>query len=114
MRRKLFVLSAAQLVRIHVVLQFLDWSTTLFMILSTSTAMEANPVIRFILDSPGGIWWFTAIKLSVCGIIGWIIPKSLEGSPGCAWVWRALAIFYLIVVLNNSIGIAMLLMLENS
>ena len=108
LRHKLFILSAGQLAVTHIVLQLLDLVTTLFVVLHTSTALEVNPIMRFVLDTPGGMWWFAALKLTVCGILTWIIPKSLEDSPGCAWIWRILAVFYLIVVLNNLIGVAMI------
>lgn len=106
---KLFVLSATQLVVTHIVLQLLDLVTTLFVILHTSTSLEVNPVIRFILNTPGGMWWLTALKLVMCGILWWMIPKSLEDSPSYAWVWRGMAIFYLIVVLNNLVAVTMIL-----
>lgn len=109
LRHKLFILSAGQLAVTHIVLQLLDLVTTLFVVLHTSTALEVNPIMRFVLDAPNGMWWFATLKLITCGILVWIIPKSLEDSPSLAWVWRALAIFYLIVVLNNSIGVAMIL-----
>ncbi len=112
--RKLFVLSAAQLVVTHIVLQLLDLTTTLFIIAHTSTAVEANPIMKFVLDTPGGMWSFAALKLTVCGILTWIIPRSLKDSPGCAWTWRALAIFYLVVIFNNLIGVAMIFIGQGS
>jgi len=111
MRHKLFVLSPKQLVWIHVVLQMLDWITTLFVIAHVSTEVEANPIVRLILEGTYGMWWFTAAKLAMCGLIMWIIPKSLSASPNHAWVWRALAILYIAIVLSNLVGVAIVCML---
>ena len=106
LRHKLFVLSPRQLAWTHVILQILDWITTLFVIAHVSTAAEGNPIIRWILESANGMWLFTAVKLAMCGILMWIIPKSLRISPNCVWVWRALAIVYIAIVLNNLVGVA--------
>ena len=89
----------------------LDWITTLFVIAHVSTEAEGNPIVRFILESANGMWWFTAAKLAMCSLIMWIIPKSLHMSPNCAWVWRALAILYIAIVLHNLMGVAIVCML---
>lgn len=111
LRHKFFVLSPRQLVWAHVVLQMLDWITTLFITANVSINVESNPIIRLILEGANGMWWFTAAKLAMCGLIMWIIPKSLRISPNHAWVWRALAILYIAIVLNNLVGVAIVCML---
>lgn len=103
---KCIALSPKQLVWTHVILQTLDWFTTLVIILNTHTELETNPVVRLILEAPGGMWLFTAVKAIVCGMIAWVLPWSLTGAP--RWVsliWELLAIVYLVIVLNNLVGV---------
>lgn len=106
LRKTLFVISPIQLIVTHMVLQMLDLATTLFIVSHTSTAVEGNPIVKFILDDPNGVWWFTAIKLALCAVIAWIIPRS-----PLIWPWRAVAILYLAVVLSNLVGVATVCML---
>jgi len=106
LRHKLFVLSPRQLAWTHVVLQTLDWATTLFLISSIHTGVESNPIVRFMLESPGGAWIFTAVKAIACVGIALVLPWSLK-KTGC-WMhllWRLLALAYVIVVLNNLVGV---------
>lgn len=111
LRRKLFVLTPRQLVWTHIVLQILDLLTTLFVVAHTNVSVEANPMVRWVLDSPHGFYWFAAIKVVACAALAIIIPVSLDRSPRSAWVWRALAILYLAVVLSNLWGVAAVCML---
>ncbi len=111
LRHKLFILSAGQLVWTLIVLQLLDCATTLFLIAHTSVDLESNPIVRLMLEAPGGMWWLVAAKLTVCGLIGWVVPWSLRHSPRMSWVWRALAIIYLAIVMGNLWGVAIVCML---
>ncbi|MHA2063091.1 MAG: DUF5658 family protein [Candidatus Thorarchaeota archaeon] len=111
LRKTLFVISPFQLVVTHMVLQVLDWATTLFVVLNTHTGVESNPIVRFMLNDPNGVWWFTAAKLALCIMLAWLIPRSLRNTPGYGWVWRSLAIIYFAVVLSNFVGVAIVCML---
>ncbi len=106
LKKTLFVISPIQLVVTHMVLQALDWATTVFIVSHTSTGVENNPLVRLILDAPNGIWWFAAVKLALCAAIAQMIPRSR-----LLWPWRALAILYLAVVLGNLAGVAIVCML---
>lgn len=110
LRTKLFILSASQLVKTHVVLQMLDWATTLFLILSIGTKVEVNPIMRYVLESPWGVGSFTAIKMAMCGLVAWVIPSSMKWLPNYMWIWRLLAMYYIGVVLNNLIGVVAVLL----
>lgn len=111
MRRKLFVLTPRQLVWIHVILQILDLLTTLFIVTHTHSSVEANPLVRWMLEAPNGFYYFAGIKLVACVVLAFMVPFSMKRSPGCAWIWRALAILYLMVVTNNLWGVATVCML---
>lgn len=107
LRKPLFIISPLQLVVTHIVLQTLDWATTVFIVANTSTEVEANPLVRLTLEAPGGMWWFAAIKLAICAATAQMIPRSSH-----LWPWRALAIVYLAVVLRNLVGVAAVCMLS--
>lgn len=106
LRKTLFVISPIQLIVTHMVLQVLDWATTVFIVSHTSTAAEANPLVRSILSVPYGMWWFAAVKLALCAMIAWIVSRS-----PLVWPWRAVAILYFAVVLSNLVGVAIVCML---
>jgi hypothetical protein len=108
--RKLFVLSPFWLTSAHVVLQLLDWATTLFLVLLFGTGMEANPIMKTVLDYEYGVELFTALKLLLTASLTVVIPWSLKISPGYAWVWRALMIAYVFIVTNNLIGVTIFCM----
>lgn len=96
----------------HIILQMLDWATTLFLVMTLGTDLEANPIVRFMIEQPYGMWWFTAIKFSMMGILAWMIPYSMDRSPQYGWVWRVVALTYLVVVLSNLVGVATVCMLS--
>lgn len=109
--RELFVLSPFWLTTSLIILQLLDCVTTLFVTLTIGhNRMESNPIIRFVLDHPNGAEWFAAIKVTACVLMAVIVPWSLRISPGYAWVWRAVAIGYLAIVLGNFVGVAIVCM----
>ncbi len=112
LRSQLFVLSPFWLASIHVILQVLDWATTLFLIFHLGAQVEANPVMRFVLEQPDGVAWFTTIKLGGAALIAWMIPRSIAASPRWAVLWRLLTIAYLAVVLSNLAGVATVCMLS--
>ena len=112
LRSQLFVLSPFWLASIHVILQVLDWATTLFLIFHLGAQVEANPVMRFVLEQPDGVAWFTTIKLGGAALIAWMIPRSIAASPRWAVLWRLLTIAYLGVVLSNLAGVATVCMLS--
>jgi hypothetical protein len=106
LRSQLFVLSPFWLASIHAILQVLDWATTLFLIFHLGSQVEANPIMRSVLEHPNGVELFTIIKLGGAAMIAWMIPRSIAASPRWAVLWRLLTIAYLGVVLSNLAGVA--------
>ena len=106
LRRELFVLTPKQLVWVHWVLQFLDWLTTFILVSCTNPSAEGNPILRLVMESAGGLWWFTLMKLLGCWALRWALLRSVKRKPWTAVVWRAVAIIYLAVVLNNLLSLA--------
>ena len=108
LRHKLCVLNAAQLIITHTVLQLLDLTTTLILTYNLGTSVEVNPIMRYVLENPMGVTFFITIKLAMCGVIAWIIPRSINSFHNYSWVWHILALIYFLVVLNNLVHIVTL------
>jgi len=111
LRRELFVLTPFWMVSLHLILQLLDWATTLYIVQRVNVAVEFNPIIRFILEDPNGFWWFTSVKLFACIVVAIVIPWSIYRT-GRSLIWRWLAIAYTAIVLNNLVGVSIVYMLS--
>lgn len=105
LRKQLFVLSPRVLTWILVIEQLLDWWTTSFLVSRHGTELEANPLMRFLLEQPQGFLLFLALKLFACLVIILVIPLATAKSKAHMWIWRVVAMLYLAVILNNLVGV---------
>ena len=112
LRHKFFVLSTFWLTSLLVVLQILDWATTSFLIATLNdTDLEANPLMRILLEQSDGMFWFAVLKFGFSGFLAFFVPYSIKASPKFVWVWRLLALVYIVIVVSNLLGVATVCML---
>lgn len=111
LRRELFVLTPFWMATLNVVLQVIDWATTLFLVQRFDASAEMNPFLRFLLENPNGFWWFTGVKLLGCTLLAFVIPWSIRNTKK-PWIWRWLAILYIAIVTNNLLGVATVYMMS--
>jgi len=105
--RKLFVLSTFWLTSALIILQILDWATTSWLLMTLNdTSLEANPAMRWVIELPNGMLWFAALKLGFCGVLAYIVPYSAQHSASFVWIWRVLALLYVVIVASNLLGVA--------
>lgn len=96
MNKKL--LAIRTLVIITAIFNLIDMATTLYFVNLFGTSVEANPIMKYLLDTSPIL--FIVFKLIVSGFFTWFMMLLKEYK---AWMWIILMPFivYLILVVNN-------------
>ena len=97
-----------------VLLNILDYQTTIVLIQLTDTSVEANPLLRYAIEatSPTSILWIKAVVLTIAALVfAWAI-RHAEGSGKSIRIRRLLNVclfgacfLYGLLAIHNTYGI---------
>ena len=85
-------------------LQAIDYATTVYLVTNYGLKIEANPLVKYILSTNNGYITFALIKFLLC-LLSWQCFNKNVNNKNIRKIFLIMNLIYFVVCLNNLAGV---------